>query len=47
LTLVQDVRFQYGVILTAVVLVPALVTVAARRDADDDAPLRWGAAAPD
>ena len=46
LTLVQDVRFQYGVILTAVVLVPALLTVA-RRDADDDAPLRWRAAAPD
>jgi hypothetical protein len=46
LTLVQDVRFQYGVILTAVVLVPALLTVAKRAD-DDDAPLRWRAAARD
>jgi hypothetical protein len=41
LNLVQDVRFQYGVMLTAVVLVPALLTVARRSGADDDAPLRW------
>jgi hypothetical protein len=46
LTLVQDVRFQYGVILTAVVLVPALLTVAPRRTADDTAPLSWDEAAP-
>jgi hypothetical protein len=44
-TLVQDVRLQYGVILTAVVLVPFLLTVSARRDADDRVPLRWGSAA--
>ena len=42
LNLVQDVRFQYGVILTAVVLVPALLTVARRSAAEDVVPLRWG-----
>jgi hypothetical protein len=41
LTLVQDVRFQYGVMLTAVVMVPALLTVARRSTPDDAVPLRW------
>jgi hypothetical protein len=47
LTLVQDVRFQYGVILTAVVLVPALLTVAPRREPGDRVPLSWDRPAPD
>jgi hypothetical protein len=46
LTLVQDVRFQYGVMLAAVVLVPALFTVAKRSACDDDLPLRWARRAP-
>ncbi len=41
LTLVQDVRFQYGVMMTAVALVPALLTVAKRSGPEDDLPLRW------
>lgn len=41
LTLTQDVRFQYGVILTAVALVPALLTVSRPRSPQDDRPLVW------
>ncbi len=41
LNLVQDVRFQYGVMLTAVVFVPALFAVARRSEGDDEPPLLW------
>ena len=41
LTLTQDVRFQYGVILTAVVFVPALLTVRRSLSPEDEPPLRW------
>ena len=40
-TLVQDVRLQYGVMLTAVVMVPALLTVTKRSSPQEDLPLRW------
>ena len=41
LTLTQDVRFQYGVILTTVVFVPALLTVRRSLSPEDEPPLRW------